>query len=138
MRHFVTLDTMNYDADSGILRLGSSQEMGTAPQIAMRREGAYMAIAASYGPLEIALRPQHEELARLLGRLQPVKGLQTTRQVGTAQAYLAIGLHIDGTLVMRPTIVADAAGHFSLNLVLTPPVREQFFAWLPVEREAEA
>lgn len=138
MRHFVTLDTMSYDAESGILRLESSQETGMAPQITMRREGTYMAIAASYGPLEIALRPQHEELARLLGRLQPVKGLQTTRQVGTAQAYLAIGLRVDGTLVMRPTIVADATGHFSFNLALTPAVREQFFAWLPVERETEA
>lgn len=138
MKQYSTLDTMNLDSESGVLQFTSSQTAGAAPQpqLTMRREGAYMAIAASYGPLEIALRPSHEELARLLGRLQPVQGLQTTRIVGTSQAYLAIGLRADGTLVLRPTIVADATGHFSLHLTLTPDVREHFFAWLPVEREA--
>lgn len=136
MNQFSTLDTVNFDPESGILQFSSSKDTNTATQLTMRREGAYMAIAASYGPLVIALRPSHEELARLLGRLQPVQGLQTTRIVGTSQAYLAIGLRTDGTLVLRPTIVADATGHFSLHLALTPDVRERFFAWLPVERES--
>jgi hypothetical protein len=136
MKYYVSLDTMNFDPATGILQLASSKDPDVPPQLTMRREGAYMAIAASYGPLEIALRPTHEELARLLGRLQPVEGLQTTRQVGTSQAYLAIGLRTDGTLVMRPTIAADATGHFSIHLSLTPDVRKQFFAWLPVETEA--
>ena len=137
MRHFQILDKISMDPDSGIMQLSISESPEVNPAVAMRREGTYIAISASYGPLEIALRPRHEELARLLGRLRPVEGLQTTRQVGTSQAYLAIGLRADGTLIMRPTIAADATGHFSLNLALTPHICRAFFEWLPVEQAAE-
>lgn len=137
MRHYITLDTMTVDTESGLMTLQASGN-SAAPMIAMRREGAYIAISASYGPLEIALRPHVEELARLLARLQPVKGPRTTRQVGTAQAYLAIGLGEDLSLVMRPTIVADATGHLCLNLVLTPDTRAKLFEWLPVRDVPDA
>lgn len=137
MRYFQTLDKITVDPDTGVMILAVSDDTQHQPTIAMRREGTYIAISASYGPLEIALRPRVDELARLLGRLQPVDGLQTTRQVGTAQAYLAIGLRRDGTLVIRPTIAADATGHFTINLALTPNIRRAFFEWLPVEKHDE-
>ena len=135
MRHFQTLDTIHVDHESGVVTL-SIRDVPNSPMISMRREGAYIAISASYGPLEIALRPRVEEFERLLGRLKPVEGLQTTRQVGTSQAYVAIGLRSDGSLVLRPTIAADATGHLSFNLMLTPHIREAFYAWLPVGQES--
>ncbi len=137
MRLFQTLDKMSIDPDSGIVQLSMSDAPDVNPTISMRREGTYIAISASYGPMEIALRPRVEELARLLGRLQPIEGLHTTRQVGTSQAYLAIGLRSDGTLIIRPTIAADATGHFSLNLALTPDICHTFFEWLPIERTGQ-
>ena len=136
MRHFEVLDQMTIDSPSGIMTLSMKQESGEQPQISMRREGAYIAISAAYGPLEIALRPRYDDLVQMLARLRPVDGLQTTRQVGTSQAYVAIGLRMDGTLVMRPAIVADATGYFAFNLVLTPPVRQAFYEWLSVDVEA--
>lgn len=136
MRTFHHLDTISIDDNSGIITLSVQQATDITPMVMMRREGVYVAIAASYGPLELALRPRLEEMVRLLGRLQPVEGLHTTRQIGTVQAYLAVGLRSDGTLIMRPTIVADATGHLSFNLALTPAITRAFFEWLPVEREA--
>jgi hypothetical protein len=131
MRHFQVLDHIAIDTDSGVMTLRT--EAAEHAQLAMRREGAYVAISASYGAMEIALRPRYEDLVRLLARLQPVEGLQTTRQVGTSQAYLAIGLRADGTLIMRPTIVADATGYFTLNVALTPNIRRAFYEWLAVD-----
>jgi hypothetical protein len=136
MRHFEMLDQITIDEDSGVITLGIKSAHEEHPQLAMRREGAYIAISARYGPLEIALRPRYDELVRLLSRLQPVDGLQTTRQVGTSNAYLALGLRRDGSLLLRPTIVGDAAGHFTMNLGLTPEIREMFYAWVPVDTEA--
>ena len=133
MRHFELLDQMTIDEESGIVTLRVQKAHEERPQLSLRREGAYIAISARYGPLEIALRPRYEDMVRLLSRLQPVEGLQTTRQVGTSQAYLAIGLRTDGTLILRPTIVADATGHFSFNLALNPEISKRFFAWVPVE-----
>ena len=49
--------------------------------------------------LKLPLRPRFQELSRVLGRLHAVEGLQTTRHVGTAQAYLAVGLKPDGILI---------------------------------------
>lgn len=134
MRHFQVLDHIAVDSDSGVLLL--TTQAAEPAQLALRREGAYVAISASFGPLEIALRPRYEDLARLLARLQPVEGLQTTRQVGTSQAYLAIGLRADGALVLRPTIVADATGYFTLNLSLAANIRRAFYEWLGVESSA--
>jgi hypothetical protein len=133
MRHFQILDKFSVDEENGIILLSQSDDHKEEyPQLALRREGVYIAISAQFGPIEIALRPRYDELARLLARLQPVEGLQTTRQVGTSQSYLAIGLRTDGSLVMRPTIVADATGHFSFNLVLSTDLRQALFEWLSV------
>jgi hypothetical protein len=132
MRHFEMLDHMAIDSDSGIMTLSKTGAHQDHPQVSMRREGAYVAISARYGPLEIALRPRYDDLLRVLARLQPVEGLQTTRQVGTSQAYLALGLRSDQSLLIRPTIVVDATGLFSMNLGLTPAICRQFFEWVPV------
>src|SRR6188474_1426971 len=105
MRNFELLDQVSIDADSGVITITPKNDQSAHPVVALRREGGYIALSASYGPLEIALRPRFQELSRVLARLQPVEGLQTTRQIGTGQAYLAVGLKPDGVLLMRPTIV---------------------------------
>jgi hypothetical protein len=135
MRNFQKIDTASVNDDTSVLVLTCQQYEGMPPHIGLRREGTYVAIACSYGPLEIALRPRYADLARVLARLRPVDGLQTTRQVGTGQAYLALGLQTDGDLVMRPTIVADATGHLTFNLVLTDSVRQTLFEWLAITDE---
>jgi hypothetical protein len=136
MRNFQTLDRYHIDNSTGIITLSVEAASETQPRVAMRREGSYVAISASYGPLEIAMRPRFSEFGHALLRLRPVQGLQTTRQVGTGQAYLAVGLLENGSLVMRPTIVADATGHLCFNLLLTDSVRQAVYDWLPVS-EAE-
>ncbi len=132
MRNFVTLDTVSIDAATGILQLTTRIESTAAPSIAMRREGEYIAIAASYGPLEIALRPHYDALRRALTRLKPIGGLQSTRQIGTGQTYLSVGLQPDNVLLLRPTIVGDAAGHIVFNLAVTAEARAALFDWLGV------
>jgi hypothetical protein len=136
MRNFELLDTVTIDADSGVITLASQTDTPSHPVVALRREGGYISLSASYGPLEIALRPRFQELSRVLARLQPVEGLQTTRQVGTGQAYLAVGLRPDGVLLLRPTIVADATGHLGFNLSLSDDARKKLFEWLPVSADA--
>lgn len=133
MRSFEVLDKLEINEATGILSLSTVDSAPISALVAMRKEGSYIAISASYGPLEFALRPRLNELARVLGRLRPVDTPQTPRQVGTGQAYIALGLLTDGTVLMRLTIVADATGHFSINLSLTDAVRAQLFDWLPVE-----
>lgn len=132
MRNFQTLDAVIVNPDSDSLEFFLTESDDDQPRLAMRREGAYVTISASYGPLEIAMRPRHEDLIRTLGRLTVVEGLHTTRQVGTGQAYLALGLTRDDSLLMRLTIVADATGHLSLNLNLTKDVRMRLYDWLNV------
>lgn len=133
MRNFQALDQATADAETGILLLSSSYESdGMERRLSMRREGSYVVISASYGPMEIAMRLRYDELTRILSRLHPVDGLQTTRQVGTGQAYIALGLQTDGKLILRPTIVADATGHITLNFILKDDARQRLFEWLPV------
>ncbi|MCU0466787.1 MAG: hypothetical protein MUF38_19750 [Anaerolineae bacterium] len=135
MRNFHPLDQVTSDPDSGILLYTSSVDAPFKPQVAMKREGSYIAFSVSHGPMEMALRPRVDELQRVLGRVSPVPGLQTTRQVGTSDAYIALGLNPDGTLLMRPTLVADATGHFCFNLIMSDEMRASLFEWLGVTRE---
>jgi hypothetical protein len=131
MRNFQTLDHVVLDPDSDAIQLAQA-DSDNEPILALRREGIYVTLSASFGPLEIALRPRHEDLVRTLSRLQVVEGLHTTRQVGTAQAYLAMGLTPEGALLIRPTIVADATGHLSLNMEISPNIRKVLYDWLGV------
>src|SRR5437773_12558269 len=116
MRNFQILDGSRIDRNGDSLELFFTDADSEQPRLALRREGAYVTISASYGPLEIALRPRYEDLIRTLSRLTAVEGLHTTRQVGTGQAYLAMGLTSGDNLLLRPTIVADATGHLVLNI----------------------
>lgn len=132
MRSFELLDQVSTDPQSGVIRFNNHD--GSAA-LSLRREGGYIALSVSHGPLEMALRPRFQELVRVLHRLQPVDGLQATRQVGTAQAYLAVGLRPDGVLLLRPTVVADATGHLTFNLMMSDSARQALFSWMPVTSE---
>lgn len=133
MRNFELLDHATVDSDSGVISLTTKEAAAGSPVLAMRREGSYIVISASYGPLEVALRPRLDEFTRVLQRLQPVEGLNTTRQVGTGQAFLALGLKPDGVLLLRPTLVADATGLLAVNLALSSDARQTLYNWLAVE-----
>jgi hypothetical protein len=137
MRNFHTLDTPVLDSEAGLLSFQSSVEAPFKPQLTLRKEGTYVALSVSHGPIEVALRPRTDELRRVLGRLYPVEGLQTTRQAGTGEAYIALGLQTDGKLLMRPTLVSDATGHMCFNLTLTDQARKALFEWLGVVKETE-
>jgi hypothetical protein len=134
MRTFEKLDTFSREDSTGILHVTSRRPNDLQPRLALRREGDYVAISASYGPLEIALRPRYGDLTWTLSHLQSVEGLQTSRHVGTGQAYLALGLKPDGGLLLRPTILGDATGHFSFNFELTGEVTQSLLAALDVKR----
>ena len=132
MRNFQTLDAARENLDSKSLEFYLKASEDEHARLALRREGAYVTISASYGPLEVAMRPRYEDLVRSLSRLSVVEGLHTTRQVGTNQAYLAVGLTADNHLLVRLTIVADATGRMSLNLNLTNEARAKLYEWLDV------
>lgn len=135
MRNFELLDQTAVDRESGVMTLTTKAASTGSPVLALRREGSYLVISASYGPLEVALRPRLDEVTRVLQRLQPVEGLNTTRQVGTGQAFLALGLKPDGELLLRPTLVADATGLLTFNLALSSEARQTLYTWLAVEPE---
>jgi len=132
MRNFQTLDEARVDSDSESIEMFLSAADDDEPRLAVRREGAYVTLSASYGPLEIAMRPRYDDLMRAITRLTAMDGLLTTRQVGTSHAYLALGLRKDGSLLLRLTIVADATGHLSINLRLVESIRKQLYDWLGV------
>ncbi|MEO0563641.1 MAG: hypothetical protein AAF125_16160 [Chloroflexota bacterium] len=132
MRQFRTLFRVDEDADAGVLYISGEKGTHDYPSLMVSREGSYVPISVSYGPIELALRLTYDDLAQALTRLQPVDGLQTTRQVGSANAYLAMGLRSDGVLLMRPTMVGDASGHMSVNLALPSEVRESLMRWLGI------
>ncbi len=135
MRSFSTLDTVTLDEETGVMTVSGSE--AGQPTLAVRREGGYIAISVAFGPLEIALRPRYQEFEHVLSRLRSVSGLQTTRQVGTGESHLGLGLRDDGALVMRPTLVADATGHISINLILSSDARTKLYAWLAITPVAE-
>jgi hypothetical protein len=134
MRNFQTLDVTVADTATGVITFTAAEDDGSHPTIALRREGEYAAISASYGALEIALRPRARELIRTLKQIQPNDGLNVTRQVGSGDCFLGLGMRTDGALVVRPTIIGDATGYFCLNLVLAPGAAAALKGWLGEER----
>ncbi len=136
MRNFQTLDQIDVHESTGVISFAASGGSDSHPTISMRREGDYVAISASYGALEIALRPRALELIRTLKHIQPNDGLNTTRQVGSGETFLGLGLHGDGALVIRPTIVGDAIGYLCLNLILAPAAAVALRSWLGGEDPA--
>lgn len=133
MRQFRTLFHVDIDDANGIMNIFGEKGTHDYPSLMVKREGDYVPLSVNYGPMEVALRVRYADLERTLLRLQPVDGLITTRQVGSTSAYLALGLRSDGTLLLRPTVVADAIGHLSVNLSLPSNVREQLYQWLDVK-----
>ena len=138
MRHFQTLDRAAVDENAGILLVTASESSYQSAEIAMRLEGEYVVLSASYGAFEIALRLRRREFTRALTHVQPIDGLHTSRQVGTGNAFLAVGLHSNGSLIMRPTIVGDATGFTCLNLRLTPDARQTLNDWLGIGAAADS
>jgi hypothetical protein len=130
MRNFQTLNQAAPDSATGLITFASDDGSALHPTLSMRREGEYVVISASSGALEIALRPRARELIRTLKHIQPNDGLNSTRQVGSGQAFLALGLRTDGALVVRPTIVGDGTGYFCLNLILAPSAAAALQSWL--------
>ena len=132
MRHYTKLDNFTYDESNDTL-LVSSQKGEMLPTLWFGREGMYLSVSASYGPLEISLRPRHRDLTASLARLNPTERLTVMRLVGTGQAHLELGLSTEGELLVRTVIVADATGHVAMNLILEAPVVKALFDWLKVE-----
>ncbi len=138
MRHYQKLDSVTYDEAHDTLRLGCTDPDARLVSLWFGREGMYLSISANYGPLEIALRPRHRDLVASLSQLKPTERLAVMRMVGTGQAHLELGLTTEGDLLLRATIVADATGHFAINMIAKPEVRRKLFEWLDVENEAIA
>lgn len=134
MRNYQLLDHADIEKDN-VLRLTTTDNNPNQPVVAMSREGAFVSISASIGPLEIGLRLPLTEMGRQLSNLHPVPGLATTRQVGTVNSYVALGLTKDNRLVMRPTLVVDAKGHVTFNLVVSGEVYQTLLKWLEVASE---
>ena len=132
MRHFQTLDRAAIDENAGILLITASEASYLSVEIALRLEGDYLLLSASYGAFELALRLRRREFTRALTHIQPIDGLHTTRQVGTGNAFLGVGLHSNRSLVLRPTIVGDATGYTCLNLRLTPDARQTLYDWIGI------
>ena len=132
MRNYQILDVASIEPDN-VLLLTNAEDNPERPHLFISREGAFVSLSASFGPLEIALRLNYEQLKRRLEQLHPVPGLATTRQVGTTQSYLSFGLTHDERLVMRPTLASDASGHLTFNLVATSEIRQKLFNWLEIE-----
>jgi len=133
MRNPQTLHQAAVDPATGIITFTAAGENALQPTAAMRHEGEYVPISVSYGALEIALRPRVKDLIRTLRTIQPNDGLNTTRQVGSADCFLGLGLRTDGTLILRPTIVGDASGYFCLNLAIAPEAAAALRSWLGEE-----
>jgi hypothetical protein len=138
MRHYQKLDSVTYDEANDTLMLGCTDPDARLVSLWFGREGMYLSISANFGPLEIALRPRHRDLVTSLAQLKPTERLAVMRMVGTGQAHLELGLTTDGDLLLRATIVADATGHFAINMVAKSDVRQKLFEWLDVENEAIA
>lgn len=130
MRFYQKLDKVTHDESDDTLLIACGEAAECLPQLWFGREGMYVSLSATYGPLEISLRLRQEDLVNSLGQLRPTERLTVMRMVGTGQAHLELGLSSTGELLLRTAIVADATGHFAMNLVATPAVRDQLYKWL--------
>jgi hypothetical protein len=136
MRFTQRLDRVSHDENDDTLLITCAQGSECEPTLWVGREGMYVSVSASYGPLEIALRPRQRDLQAGLAQLRPTERLSVMRMIGTGQANIELGLSNDGELLFRLTIVADATGHLAMNLVLTAEVRRALYAWLGVEEDS--
>ncbi len=128
MRNYQILDTVIVETNT--LQFSNSEENPEHPWLTMSREGKFLTFSASFGPIEIALRLRFENFQRRILQLHAIPGLATTHQVGTANSYIAIGLTTDEQIVLRPTVVTDASGHLTFNLVGTNDIYKTLLSWL--------
>ncbi|MBL8147050.1 MAG: hypothetical protein JNL34_11755 [Anaerolineae bacterium] len=133
MRTYQTLDRAEVETDRDILTLTSATSSVIPTSVALRREGIYLAMSFSLGPAELALRLKTADVTRALTHLQPADGLQTPRQIGSGQAFLQVGLQLNGVLLLRPTLVSDANGMISFNLSLEHAARRALLTWLELD-----
>jgi hypothetical protein len=138
MRFYQKLDRVFRNETDDTLLIECSEGEYCLPKLWFGREGLYVSVSASYGPLEIALRPRQRALVSALGQLRPTEHLSVMRTVGTGQAHIELGLATSGELLLRTTIVADATGHVAMNMILSSEVRAQLFAWLGIENEGDS
>lgn len=127
-RTFAVLDQSSLEA--GILTLRGAEAGVLTPEISLKREGAYLVIGAGVGFVEVALRLNFDEARQAMAHLQPNDGLTTSRQVGSGDAYLGVGLRSDGTMILRPIIVGDATGHLRMNFHLSSATRATLAEWI--------
>jgi hypothetical protein len=132
MRVYHKLDRVVPGETSDTLLIQCSEGPDCQPELWLGREGLYVSISATYGPLEVALRPHLRDLTSSLAQLRPVERLSATRMFGTGQAQIELGLSTEGELLFRPVIVADATGHLAVNMILTQDARARLFEWLGV------
>lgn len=133
MCHFQTLDSVSYDETNDTLLVSCGDQDPCEPVLWFGREGPYLSVSASHGPLEIALRLRQRDVETSLAQLRPTERLTVMRMVGTGQAHLELGLSTAGELLVRTAIIADATGHIAINMVLTPSARARLYEWLEVE-----
>ncbi len=75
MRSYRQLDQVRRDESNDTLLFTCSQEGDSSPALWIGREGMYINISATYGPLEIALRPRLRDLKTGLAQLRPTERL---------------------------------------------------------------
>lgn len=132
MRNPQILDRATLDTETQTFQLAESGGDDDQPTLTVNREGEYLVIAASYGALEIRLRLRLNEVTRALHFLAAAQGMAVSRQIGSSQAHIGLGVLADGSLILRPTLVADASGQISIHFVVTDSARRELYAWLRV------
>lgn len=132
MRDYQFLDTIS--EEEGRLQFTNREGGANHSILALAQEGDKVVISASLGALEVALRLRLEELKRQFNGLKPVPGLSITRQVGTVEAFMGMGLVENSQLVLRPTLLVDATGKLSFNLLLSEPCYQRLLEWLNAKK----
>lgn len=132
MRDYQFLDTIS--EEEGRLQFTNREGGANHSILALAQEGDKVVISASLGALEVALRLRLEELKRQFNGLKHVPGLSITRQVGTVEAFMGMGLVEGSQLVLRPTLLVDATGRLSFNLLLSEPCYQRLLEWLKAKK----
>lgn len=128
MRDYQFLDTIT--EEEGRLQLTNREGGTNNGALTLAQEGDKIVISAAMGALEIALRLRLEELKRQIAGLKHIPGLTTSRQIGTTQAFIWLGLTDSNQLVLRPTLLVDATGKLTINLLTSEGCYQRLLQWL--------
>lgn len=132
MRNYETLDTIT--ENDGQLQLTHRESGAVHGALMLAQEGDKIVISASVGVVELALRLRLDEFKRQVAGLKHVPGLTTTRQVGTVQAFIWLGLTENNELVLRPTLLVDATGKLTFNMIASEACYQRLVEWLNVKK----